>query len=434
MPIGKLSYNNIVKYLMIWCIVQDFALSILYKLVKSPILINPVFYSKDILLIILFVWATTRTFGKGQIIVISYLYYIIVFVAVQISLFNQVDTLAGIIQNIRNVVLFPCFFTIGYAINKREDFLAFCTGKYIKWIVLSTMFGLTDYFLDKFVGTAQWWRTGIGFTRYYTEIKHQGNKMLFGLPGNFYGSYGKGFFAVKRLVGFWGNPLTCAYSLLFPALFIFFELMICKKHTKKCFNNLVMFCVLMGGIFFSHTRAILFLIVILIVGYIFLNMNKKPGLFILTMFAFLVALFLVDYSTIIKFIYDGSTAGHIEEVSNFLKDIRISLFGHGISYAGTATATGVGTESAYLTLIGNTGVFGCLIYLQMLLTVLNRLLKNFHHFLPFGKAITFSMIALLITGMLSEQLFAYTTVAPFYIMLGFTFSNCVMLRSPIRCR
>lgn len=429
----KLTYNSLVKYLMIWCILQDFVLSILYKIIGNAVLINLIFYSKDVMLVVLFLWALKKIFRKNKYQMIIYIYLLIVVFAVLISMSKGDSTISSIIQNVRNVILLPCFCLIGYSIKNRNDFEKFITNKYFKWILISVIFGIADYCLDMTIGTADWWKTGIGFTNYYSDIKQQAGKMLFGLPGNFYGSYGVGYFAVKRLVGFWGNPLTCAYTLVIPLFYTFLK--IAEKRNFRKINkgnifSIFTFVILFLGLYFSHTRAILFLFGIIALVYIFLYMKKSPWLFLCTTSIFCIVLFMIDYSSIIKFVYDGSTIGHIQEVSNFLKQVRISVLGHGIDFAGTSSATDIGTESAYLTLIGNVGVVGMIFYVIIFAVPIRKIFKSFSKNSTMRKAVGLSGIVLMITGLLSEQLFAYTTIAPFYILMGYEFAgSCYRIES-----
>lgn len=422
-----ITYDSLVKFLLIWCVLQDFILSIFYKITNCFYVTNILFYSKDILLIVLFLWANYRVRFKYQIII--GFYFLIVCIASIIGLCNSENNIMSVFQNIRNVILLPSFFIIGMSLNDMDSFKSFIEKKYLIIILISVIFGLLDYYIDSFVGTIDFWRNTIGFTKFYSDIKHQTGKMLFGLPGNFYGSYGVGFFAVKRLVGFWGNPLTCAYTLLFPLVFLFLKIF--DEETIKIDNkvlkvrksgvkNIGVLIVFLFGLYYSHTRAIIFLVLIFYAVY-FLYHNKKYILHLSILLSFVIILYLLtNFQTFRNYIYDGSTLGHIEEVFGFIKSAELSLFGHGINYAGTSSSYNIGTESSYLTLVGNVGVVGLALFLYLYFFPLYKILINYgsSKITYFEKAILISGLIYGLTGLLSEQLFAYTTIAPFYILLG----------------
>ena len=421
-------YDSLVCFLIVWCTLQDFVLSIIYKITGSVILVTPLFYSKDILLFFLFFFALFKRRVNKKYFLLCIGYFFVVIFSVVIAIINANVTVSNILQNIRNVILLPCFCCIGMAIYDEQNMKEFLKSKYITLMIVSTVFGLCDYILDILIGTASFWRDSIGLTSYYAVIKQQGDKMINGLPGNFYGSYGKEFFSVKRMVGFWANPLTSAYTLLIPISILFVDVMLIKKVTKRNIFLLSSFLILVVGVYLTHTRAIILLFGFCALFYIFMYMNKRPLLFIVSVVAMSGALFFIDYDQIVKVLYDGSTYNHIFEVSNYITKNGFSIFGHGINYAGTSTATNVGTESTYLSLIGNIGLIGFSLYLILFFRPLRLVIKRGKED-PVLVSIIMCSIVFLITGFISEQLFAYTTIAPFYILLGFAYGVCLKKRN-----
>ena len=54
-------YGKAVYALMIWTIFQEFVLGILYHFIHAPLIIQVLFFSKDILLVVLYLVALLRT-------------------------------------------------------------------------------------------------------------------------------------------------------------------------------------------------------------------------------------------------------------------------------------------------------------------------------------------------------------------------------------
>ena len=94
-----------------------------------------------------------------------------------------------------------------------------------------------------------------------------------------------------------------------------------------------------------------------------------------------------------------------------------SLFGNGLNYIGIYGLVGA-TESSYITLIGNIGFFGFLLFMYVFLLSSLRSYKNSRKGSVIALVVFLSSLVYIISGFVSEQLFAYTTIAPFSILLG----------------
>ena len=116
----------------------------------------------------------------------------------------------------------------------------------------------------------------------------------------------------------------------------------------------------------------------------------------------------------------------IDLVESAVENIKITFFGEGFGAIGMFGS--VGSENMYLTLLGNAGILGLSLFLavfirQILLCWLNRS-DGTHVTLT----VFYASVALMVTGVISEQLGAYTTIAPFYTMLGFAGAGSLKLR------
>lgn len=411
-------YNRLIFFLLFYCAIQDFFIPVVYKVTGSSAIANFLFYQKDVLLIVLFAWSLKRVSDK-ILRIGSLIYLMLVFVLLKLSAIGafSVDTsLTSLLSNTRMVILLPCLVCIGSAIKDRDGFLETLRNKWFPFIVFMAIIGLIEYALDFLVGTKSFWTDTIGYTNYYVDIKKQASHMLFGLPGNFYGNYGNGYFSSKRLVGLWANPLTSAYSLLPCGIYYFIKVakVFGRKIEKADIKNFVRFLIVFMAIYYTHTRAILISLLLIIAIYIFTNVRRSPGLLAIMIIGGLGAVLALDYNEIQQFMVDGSTLAHIGAVTQTMDMLRISLFGHGIGSLGVNAA--LTTESSYLTLLGNVGIIGTLLYLTIYLRGMR--LAKYSRESDIGKLIRYCSFVYLITGFISEQLFAYTSIAQFFVLLG----------------
>lgn len=412
-------YNGLIFFLLFYCAIQDFFIPVVYKVTGSSAIANFLFYQKDILLIVLFAWSLKRVRDKilrtGSLI-----YLMLVFVLLMLSavgVFSVDTSLTSLLSNTRMVILLPCFVCIGSAIKNRDGFLDTLCNKWFPFIVLMAVIGLAEYALDFLVGTKSFWTDTIGYTGYYVDIKKQASHMLYGLPGNFYGNYGNGYFSSKRLVGLWANPLTSAYSLLPCGIYYFIKaakVFEKKKIEKFDVRNFIRFLIVFVAIYYTHTRAILISFLLISAIYIFTNVRKSLGLLAIMIIGGLGAVFALDFNEIQQFMVDGSTLAHIGAVTRTMDMLRISLFGHGIGSLGVGAS--LTTESSYLTLLGNVGIIGTVLYLTIYLRGMK--LAKYSRESDIGKLIRYCSYVYLITGFISEQLFAYTSIAQFFVLLG----------------
>lgn len=415
----KKLYDDIVCFLLYWCVLQEIILSVIYKTTSSQLLTNVLFYSKDFFMMSLFLNAVTRRNNK-KIYMPTILYIALLVIVFLLSTVISSSNLMSLFQNMRNFLVFPCFVMIGANINDKARFYDRLIRFYFPFIVICALLGIIEYSLDFVIGTKNFWTSTLGYTNFYVDIKHQSNNMLYGLPGNFYGSYGKGYFSTKRLVGPWANPLTSAYSMALPMIYYFikFANIIGKTRvTGKNLNDLMRFLIMLVAVYFTHTRLILLALILVCAYYFLAYSRKKIILFILTitgMAAFFIA---VDWGKITSFMYDGSTVAHILSVTSSISNMKYTLFGNGLSYIGIYGSHGA-TESAYLTILGNLGMVGLGLFVYIYISCCRLNLKAYKRGNNFALVVFLASIVFAISGAVSEQLFAYTTIATFYTLLG----------------
>lgn len=421
-------YINTIYFLMMWCILQDFLLGIIYNYTNNAQLVKLIFYTKDILMAVLFIVALTKSSAKKSYMIIMLLYFINIAIELMRPTLEN-GSLMSIMASARGLLLLPMFFFIGYSVSDNSYFRNLVKKKYFKVLVIVAIFGIVDYVLDKTVGTKSFWINVVGLGKFMTDIKGQTSRLVFGLPGNFYTYSDAGFFTEKRLVSLWGGPLTAAYSLLLPTVFILTYSFYNKKkmilNSRLRVNVFLLYLsavVLVSAEYLSITRIIILLIGF-IVCYLWItcrkNITKRTNK-ILFLCIVLVAGFILKFDTILKYLFNGSTIGHVSGISGSIS--LIGIFGHGISSFGVntfGTSDSVITESTYLSLAGQLGIFGALLFLILFLMPIFYIYKKTKHQTDFlSKSIVITGLCFIITGIFSEQLTAYTTIMPFYVILG----------------
>jgi len=135
---------------------------------------------------------------------------------------------------------------------------------------------------------------------------------------------------------------------------------------------------------------------------------------VIAIFGLIFAVF--NWDKIVAFIFDGSTIGHITSILDSLDTIEISVFGEGFGRYGVSGD--VGTENIYLTLIGNMGLMGLSLYVFIAAYSVYKVYKVKDGI--WRRIALYVALGYFITGFVSEQLIAYTSIMPFYLLLGLT--------------
>lgn len=401
-------FDRLVMLFLVWSVLQDFVLSFLYTLIPATGFIKFLFYLKDIMMIVLFIYGFTRIKHRNNKYfkaLVFYLIWVVFEFIIGITLGGA--SIFNVAAAARGFVLLPCFFVIGYTIKNKDYFMKKLTRFLGVFLLVVALIGIFEYVLDIMIGTKSFWTNTIGFTKYFTDIKDQGDMLYMGLPGNFYGYSNGVFFSQKRLVSLWGGPLTSAYVLLLPLIYYFVKII--NEH-----KGYIPFLIYFVAIILTYTRAIILISIFMILSlFIFYKRHYKLLLILIPAIGVFIG---VRFNAIIDFLYDGSTIGHINNVVESFRQVNILGTGFG-TFGGRSS---IGTENTYLTCLGQTGILGLILYLALNLYLAKRLriiylLKKDN----LALALYVVQLSYLITGFISEQLTASTTMMPFYIISGF---------------
>ena len=407
-------YETIIFMLLIWTVLQDFCLSLFLRVTDQVMLTKILFFMKDFLLVTLFIWSLFRINKfKFHFLLGLGLYFFIIFLQICHSfLLNNIE-ITTILSSIRSLIILPCFLCIGLAIKNKTYFYQKVKA-FMFFLVICAVIGIMEYLVDVYVfSTIPFWTNGIEIGNYMTEIKEQGIRLYNGLPGNFYGQYGGEFFSQKRLVSFWGSPLTAAYVLAIPFFYFLANFL-----RRGDFPSLLYFLICFVAIYMTHTRAIFLQVLVFAVIMPFIMVKKVRKYYLLFIPIAIFAL-IFFYDRIYEFIYDGSTMEHIRQFTQSF--LQLSFLGAGIGTFGVDAA--INTESAFISCFGQIGFIGFVLYLIFnsfffFILLKYSLKKKTNKYMGF----IFLIITMIVTGFISEQLFAYTSSCPYFVLMGFLYS------------
>ena len=410
-------YNKITLLLFIWITFQDFFLAIFYNYTHAIFLTKLLFYFKDFLLILLFSFSIFNNRFKKSTLITLFCYFLLLFILTIPSIGNY--SLVTILGGIRGWILAPCLILIGYNLSCDVSSTSRIMKFFSNFFFFIAIFGIIEYITDVYLfSTIPFWKNIVGIGPFISDIKGMGKTLVYDLPGNFYGSYGNNYFSTKTLVSFYANHLTFGYVFVVPCLYLFF-LIIYNQATKYDILKFVIICL---AIILSYTRAIIFLLFAIMIFVAFLRKEKCRTL-ILLLFPVAILIAIIKFEKMYKYIFDGSFNSHILNILNGFK--HISIMGNGISSVGVWSD--VGTESTYLSCIGQIGIIGLTLYVTIniypILKIKSININNEKKSFLFDICL-YSLITYMISGLISEQLTGFTSIAPFYLFYGFCLKYC----------
>lgn len=425
----KNKYDFLVVFLLYWTALQDILLGIFLNVTGSISMTNILFYLKDILMVTLFIYTIFKNKFPLKLVLPIFVFFLLIILYSSISIINGIS-MFKVLASIRGWLLLPFFLIIGFGIKNKKKFAKKIVKFICSFLLFAAVFGIIDYIIDSFFfSTIPFWTKLIGLGNFHSIIKQQGDGLINGLPGNFYGQYGGDFFSQKRLVGIWGGPLTAAYVLTIPCItFLLFSFV--EMNKRKRIEYFVKFIIVYIAIILTYTRAIIIPLTIIIIG-ICLFKSQRIRVLSLLLIPTLFIIIASKWNIVTKFLYDGSTIEHINQFTSSIS--QLSIFGKGIATFGVRTS--VGTESAYISIVGQMGLIALLIYLYLFIypfrkvKITRSINKSSNNCVSIKSNIFVDVMPLLlinmsaiylITGLISEQLIAYTSICPFYILLGYS--------------
>jgi len=426
--VKKSLYDSLIILLLVWCVLQDFVLCILFRLTGAAGPVKILLYSKDILLLVLFIWVLVRVRIPVRFSVCCMLFFVIVLIQTFVGFSRNSVGVVSMFSAIRGLVLLPAFTLIGYAVGDKERFICLIK-KYYWFLVMVAAIGILEFVADVIVGTEGFWLDTLQLDEFYESIKGSSAALENGKPSNWYTYIGNA--KLRRLISLWAAPLTAGFVLLMPCMYYTFELCSRKKpkslHTTgnrlKVFWGLIISAV---ALILTYTRQTLlpYIAIALLVFVYFRKQNRKV-LIIGGIIVFLLAVITL-WDKIVNYIYNGSTKVHllrIEETAELLH-----LTGAGIGSFGTRFMGGIATESQYITLMGQLGILAVIPYLFMLLYPIFYCIRKSKSLdgnkSGFIWSICLCGLIFAVAGIVSETVAAYTSIAQYYVLIGFAYGYC----------
>lgn len=430
---GKKSiYDTMVWILLIWCVFQDFFLSIFLKFTGSVMLTKLMFFGKDILFVGLFFVALFNKKIPHKLVKWFFIYYAIVIIHTVITIgfsHNKYD-FTSILSSVRGLILLPTLTLIGFSIKDKQDFMK-KIKKYYAFLIVIALIGLIEFFADIFVGTKSFWMDFLNLEDFYVSIKGQSAGLENGTPGNWYTDIGQGYRTQKRFISVWAAPLTAGFVMLIPCMYYTLKFFKEKKYFKRYISKAVFidlsgFVLCAMALVLTFTRQTLLpYLVIAFVAFIIYRKENKHELIVGSM-VFIAGIFVLMFDAIWDYIYNGSTMVHIMRIEESLAQIK--FFGSGIASFGTRFAGSIATESQYITLIGQLGVLALIPYMILLLYPIVYCKRNLRYLEDDEKlivcSICFSGLAYVLAGVVSETVAAFTSIAQYYVFIGFAWGYC----------
>lgn len=425
-------YDKLVWYLLIWCVFQDIVLAAFLRITGMVGLTKILFFSKDTILIILFLWALIKN-RLPQICLFVGIIYCLIITLQSIITISKYDTInyTSLLSSIRGLILLPTLTVIGYCIYDKEKFLL-AIRKYYFFLAIVAVIGIIEFFGDIIWGTKSFWMDFLNLEDYYVVIKGQSGGIENGTPGNWYTDIGQGYRTQKRLISIWAAPLTAGFVLLLPCMYYMINflksrklinLKIKKAYLIELFGAIT--CVV--GLMLTFTRQTLlpFLCISVVTFIYYCNRKNRVRILVLAMILGLLLFFGVK-DKIIDYIFNGSTMVHIVQLKESIS--QVNFWGSGIGSFGTRFVGAIPTESQYVTIIGQTGVLTIIPYLYMLLYPVLYCRKNVCNVGDIARtiicALCFSGLVFTVAGLVSETVAAFTSIAQYYVFIGFAWGYC----------
>ena len=428
----KSLYDNLVWALLIWCVLQDFVLAAMLKITRVTAFVNILFYSKDIMLIVLFVAALFRKKFPKNMAASYIVYFALVGIQTGVTLASRGGQLSitSVLSSVRGLILLPVLTFVGFSVRNKGLFLE-KTKKYYRFLMVIAIIGIIEFIADILFGTKSFWMDTLGLNDFYTVIKGQPALIENGTPGNWYTDIGRGYRTQKRLISIWAAPLTAGFVLLLPALYYVMKLFKKKKMFSRAMkinqsNHLFTVIICSVALLLTFTRqTILPYIMLCVASYLYYNKKNRKVLFICIGLLALIAGIGLS-SQIISYLNNGSTRVHIIQIQNGLS--HLNFLGSGVGTFGTRLTGAIGTESQYITLVGQLGVLALPIYLIIMLYPVfycrrkaNTIEKDTRVMIV---SVCFAGLTYALAGIVSETVAAFTSIAQYFVLIGVCWGYC----------
>ncbi len=430
----RLDYDTLIWILLLWCALQEIVLSFFFKISGSEILTKILFYSKDLLTLILFVWAFQHFKIPKELFGLITLYYVAVICQMIVSFINNPDiNFFSFLSSARGLILLPTMIIIGCGVSNKGRFLE-GIKKYYKILVFFAIIGIIELIADNLIGTNFFWIEGLELDRFHADIKGQPDYIYSGVPWNWHTDGRHGNMTKRRLISLWGGPLTAAAVLLLPCMYYTIRLFKNRsftglKVTKNAYDNFIRFILCGLALYLTVARQFIlpYFGIALFCFVFYSGSNNNRAILFIGLGFITIIIGASFFDIILKYVYDGSTITHLLRIQESVK--QLSFWGRGVGTFGTRFADTIATENQYVTIVGQLGVIPMILYLIIFIYPLVFCRRRAKCFDDEAKAIIYSLclcgVVYGFAGIASETVGAFTSMAQYYIFIGFAVGYCL---------
>jgi len=353
----------------------------IYNGFESPLLVNLVQYSKEILI---FSAPSLLIFGKKDFLKrrweISHLdWCFLLFLGLTVFFFLSGIGEATVFNRavyVKNILLICTFYFLGR--NVKMDFTSW--NKAFKLIFLITMIACAVVVLEKIFNTH--FHSILGYAKYNQHIKDVDPQGTFGLTWTFEAPGG-----LPRFASIFANPLEHAASLLISAA-VGIVFLISVKHKGNRQKYLFLLICSFICVLFAYSRAtfaayfLMLIFMALLLKYYTILKAALAGMIIVCLYIIFLAppdilFYVIDTLTF----QNSSSVSHIVDWLKAVNSIIESPFGIGLAMSGNAGGVEkdliVGGENQYLIYGVQMGVIGMVLYIAMMIIGIRNSWKAF---------------------------------------------------------
>lgn len=424
-------YDILVCILLVWCALQDFVLCVILRFTGATLIVKLLFHSKDVILLVLFITVLLKNKIPAKFITCCLIYFAVIIIQAFVGMSNGDLEFKALLSSIRGLILLPTLTLIGYGIRNKEYFWIFIK-KYYYFLVILAIIGLIEFVADITVGTRTFWMDILKLDNYYISIKGGSAVLENGTPGNWYTDIGAGYRTQKRVISIWAAPLTAGFVLLMPCMYYTIEYfkrrkVFSLKTSKNQFKLYKGFIFTAVALILTFTRQTLLLYIFFaFIIFVYYRRGTNREMVILGAIVCVALGGVLLWQKIIDYMYNGSTQIHIWRLQQAIT--QMTFWGRGIGSFGKGWSNAVVTESQYLTMMGQLGVITIIPYMVMLVSPIIYCLGAANKMDSNNKAIIYSIcfcgIIYVVAGLVSETVSAFTSIAQYYVLIGFIWGYC----------
>lgn len=415
----KNTFFYFILMLILWIVHQDIILPLFLKYGMDPLFVKGLLLSKELLLISAIIYLIFNYFkykkNRSLLVFIPILYIGLTLIYFWVGVGGWYVKCAAV----RSLSLPVLLFLVGCGVKLTQNNIKTLIYFLIVVGIYISCFG----YIERFLFSLEFWSKNIEIGSYISQIKGVSGFVTDGVHGNIFSNFG------RRMVGPFGNPLSFAYFLVIPTVMMF-ALFHEKTNNSKLWISLGL-VILLSAIVFSITRAVILCLGISLFLYLLFSKEWKTLGHLLGVTSIILLIgFNHWFGIFVNSIYleETSAVSHFKDFMMGLQYIMANPLGRGVGMAGawaislSKDVIGPG-EVSYFVIVFQIGVVGLVLFLlfwflpNIKIWKVSSKKEHFYENILFV-SITIASLCYFLTGWFSEQIFTFTSVAHYWILLG----------------